>query len=637
MATVITKTLKATGGDYTTMTAWEAAMQSDIVTADESHVLECYNDWPSGLVADTVITGWTTDATHTITITVPESERHNGIPGSGFFLLQPTRWNITLDLGQSYITVEWVDLSGTDTGTNGASLIKVGYTDTSQNNNILNCILKRLGGSNALIGCGGIESAGIVVKNSLFLGTSALTDGIATARFTHGAVLENNTIDVSRNAIILGVESLLTENLIHCNNNVAVSGGVVQDYAGNTTGSNNAAHDTSFSVLSLGTITDVTTAEFVDAANDDYHLASGSQLIGAGVAGVDIGAFEYAASGTTVTPNATTQAQTLDNVTLTQHNVLTVNGLNQSNAIAQPTLSTASQLTVASAVAAQSIDNVTLTQAHVLTVASSAMAQSVANTSLTQHNALTVNAISQGQSADNAQLTQHGTLGTDSLQNSQTVDNVSLNQHNILTSNAINHAQQIDNVSFTVAASLIAQSLSASQIVNTPTLTQAHQLIVTALSNGMTIDVSTLAVAGQIQANSIAQSNQLGLPLINQHNQLSVSGLNNQQLVDLPTLVSHYIVGVNSLLQGNTLSSLSLATNDALAVLGVEQLHTSQQVSLTQYGVLAVNDLSQAQIVELVRFGGGVVGYLEGQLVMYSMIDGEVSITHLLDGVIALN
>ena len=48
MATEIVHTIRASGGDYTTLSAWEAAQQRDLVAADEIAVAECYNDWRVG-------------------------------------------------------------------------------------------------------------------------------------------------------------------------------------------------------------------------------------------------------------------------------------------------------------------------------------------------------------------------------------------------------------------------------------------------------------------------------------------------------------------------------------------------------------------------------------------------------------
>lgn len=65
MATTVTKTIKSSGGDYTSLSAWEAANQGDLVAADEIRRAECYD-----LSDTTVLTinGSTTDATRYIDI-----------------------------------------------------------------------------------------------------------------------------------------------------------------------------------------------------------------------------------------------------------------------------------------------------------------------------------------------------------------------------------------------------------------------------------------------------------------------------------------------------------------------------------------------------------------------------------------
>ena len=87
MATTITHTLKSSGGDYTSIAAWEAAQNRDLVSADEIAVLECFNHWGTGLDEQLVIDGWTTDSNRFVKITVPQSERRTTYEvDSGFWL-----------------------------------------------------------------------------------------------------------------------------------------------------------------------------------------------------------------------------------------------------------------------------------------------------------------------------------------------------------------------------------------------------------------------------------------------------------------------------------------------------------------------------------------------------------------------
>jgi len=75
------------GGDYTSLVAWEAAEGGDLVSASNTAVAECYNDWSGGLVEDLIFFGNTTDAEHYMKITAPASERNNGTTETGFRLV----------------------------------------------------------------------------------------------------------------------------------------------------------------------------------------------------------------------------------------------------------------------------------------------------------------------------------------------------------------------------------------------------------------------------------------------------------------------------------------------------------------------------------------------------------------------
>jgi len=62
--TFSTKTIKSSGGDYTSLTAWEAGEQADLVALDRVAVAECY-DFES-VESPISINGWTTDVTITL-------------------------------------------------------------------------------------------------------------------------------------------------------------------------------------------------------------------------------------------------------------------------------------------------------------------------------------------------------------------------------------------------------------------------------------------------------------------------------------------------------------------------------------------------------------------------------------------
>lgn len=109
------------GGDYTTLTAWEAAVDADLVATNKIAVAVCYDDWATGLDDNLVIDGHTTDAAHVLRITVPESERNTGSTGTGFHIAPSSGNAITVAGG--HVELECIE-------TIGAVIIQAGITTT---------------------------------------------------------------------------------------------------------------------------------------------------------------------------------------------------------------------------------------------------------------------------------------------------------------------------------------------------------------------------------------------------------------------------------------------------------------------------------------------------------------------------
>ena len=118
------------GGNYTTLTAWEAGEGGNLVTANKIATAQVYNDWGAGLSDNPTISGNTTNATCYLRITVPLSERNTGTTGTGFKLAG------TFTVADSEnITIEYIEATGLATFTNGTitdngSLYTGGYVQT---------------------------------------------------------------------------------------------------------------------------------------------------------------------------------------------------------------------------------------------------------------------------------------------------------------------------------------------------------------------------------------------------------------------------------------------------------------------------------------------------------------------------
>lgn len=89
MATEVVRTIRATGGDYSTYSGWVAGEARDLVSLDEIAVAEIYHDWPAGLSENSPSgisnTNFTTDADHPVILRAAAGHRHNGtmMDGSG--------------------------------------------------------------------------------------------------------------------------------------------------------------------------------------------------------------------------------------------------------------------------------------------------------------------------------------------------------------------------------------------------------------------------------------------------------------------------------------------------------------------------------------------------------------------------
>src|SRR3990167_873473 len=138
MATIVTSTIKPSGGDYTSLSAWEAAKQSDIVTADQIQQAECYSMSDTTAV---VIDGWTTDATRYIKVYTPISERHDGKWNTGKYRLDETTGS-GIKNNENYVRIDGIQIKVTRSA-GSATGIELDDVDTGSGGDIRisNCIL----------------------------------------------------------------------------------------------------------------------------------------------------------------------------------------------------------------------------------------------------------------------------------------------------------------------------------------------------------------------------------------------------------------------------------------------------------------------------------------------------------------
>ena len=272
MATEIIKTVQPSGGDYTSLSAWEAGEQRDLVAADEIATAECYvmSDTTS-----TTIDGWTTDATRYIRVYTPVAERHDGKWDTSAYRLEvtdnfgigSTENNIKIDGLQVFITLS----------TAGAS---DGITFISNNTGtieISNCIIKSTGdNSGSAISQGGAGGSPVInVWNTVaydFLRSGFVNGGIRSNfsgvtlnvfnstfyNFNSGVFQQNGTVNITNSAVFGNVDDF--------------NGTITVDYCASDDGDG------------TNSVTPVDWDDvFEDVAGRDFHLKStDTDLIGAG-------------------------------------------------------------------------------------------------------------------------------------------------------------------------------------------------------------------------------------------------------------------------------------------------------------------------------------------------------------------
>jgi len=264
MPTTVVKTIRASGGDYTTLTAWEAANQGNLVTADEIRVAECYDDWATGLDDKLVIDGSTTDATRYLMITVAAGHRHSGVPRSGFYVKRAVGYDALLRDSDLYTRLEWLDLENTNS--NGNALYANAGSGVYGN-----LIAKTAGTSQYVVG---LYGQNITIHGALFYGGGS---GVQL-NSTIAANIYNSVATGCVNGFNPGSSTLaVLKNCVAYNNTTNYSG----TFSASST--NNATSSASDDAPGPGSVVGITSADFVNAASNDFHLAAGSALIGAGV------------------------------------------------------------------------------------------------------------------------------------------------------------------------------------------------------------------------------------------------------------------------------------------------------------------------------------------------------------------
>lgn len=325
-----TKTVKSSGGDYTSLNAALAGQAANLTTNCAGTggagilTIECYA--MSDTTAANTGTGYTTSADYYINITVPAAERHDGKWNTAKYRLEVD--GQCFNNNEQYTRIAYLQIHSISGGWNEGA-IKNSCGDP--NLTIAYCILKTSIANTVMSGGGivnfqylSVNSNNNYIYNNIFYDASGTYgNAVYLGDYAGNFYIYNNTFYNCTYGIVTVYDS---ETSKHAKNNLFCN--VTNPINGTwNAGSGYNATDQS----SIGyTVTDGATGDrvsqtftFVDADNDNFHLASndaGARDYGTSLSGTfttdidgetrsgtwDIGADEYVSSASN-TPSSTLQ------------------------------------------------------------------------------------------------------------------------------------------------------------------------------------------------------------------------------------------------------------------------------------------------------------------------------------------
>lgn len=295
MATVTNSIGSAGGRDYSTVALWIAALPSNVVTSGNSYVGECYND--SEFVAGSigVFSGFTTDATHTITLKCAAGQgfrdnanaQTNALTynaSNGVAMRATASFGISGQSSPQYITLDGLQVKAT----NGESPIVNWGGNFSPDASVLkNCILE--GNINLWI----VRGFAYTILNCLVVNVCANAYAAGAGGITfndHGCYCANNTI-VRPSDLTIGGRSAIdfngSGNTVRIYNNAifGFSTPLVNPNSQSSPGDYNATDQSSLVFGSNNQVSLTYTSQFQGTTSGamDFRTKSGAGLIDVGV------------------------------------------------------------------------------------------------------------------------------------------------------------------------------------------------------------------------------------------------------------------------------------------------------------------------------------------------------------------
>jgi len=266
-------------GCYTSLSAWEAAQQRDLVASNEIAVARIEGTWSNPDTTAVTIDGWTTGVDNYIKIYTAPEARHNGVWSDTEYRLDGVaNYTYMLSILEPYTKIDGLQIKRSGGG-GTRNIVYINATNVDFSNGIVTKNTAAISsGINVYSAASGTRVWNTLVYNVDEFGLQ----GSSLVYFYNNTIINSGTYGL-KGASYSGTN-------INCKNNL-VKGSASGDFFHSGTGTlncaNSASGDGTSAAYGAGNKINQTFA-FVDEGNNNYHLSSND--IAARDAGTDLSA-----------------------------------------------------------------------------------------------------------------------------------------------------------------------------------------------------------------------------------------------------------------------------------------------------------------------------------------------------------
>lgn len=268
-----TKTIKDAGGDYTTLAAWIAGEQGDLVAATEIRIADCY-DLAAADTAVVDIDGSTTNASYYLQI--QSHTNHNGVWTASAYELAPVTFNPSITIQDDYTRIVGLQISTTGAGAYAGQGIKVVTVGGCR---IERCLIKNLYSGTNTSGINRGINAGLGVGVTVFISNNIVYgfDEDEPAEPTVGIFVGNATAYAYNNTVYGCTQGIMESggNTCRAKNNLCAASATA-DFVGafHASSDYNASSDTT-AIGANKRISQTFTFVSTTGGSEDLHLTAG--------------------------------------------------------------------------------------------------------------------------------------------------------------------------------------------------------------------------------------------------------------------------------------------------------------------------------------------------------------------------